>query len=94
MNALPKGEFLYAVDSPNGDYTVNAYIVRGNATVAESIRVELIFNNNKRAPKNIYWQYRQLTVDITWLDNTTVIINGIKLDVTKNVYDFRRKIKK
>lgn len=94
MSALPEGEFLYSVDSPNGEYTINAYIARGNATVAESIRAELVYNNRNKSPKNIYWQYRELTADIIWIDDTTVEINGIRLDVTKDIYDFRREREK
>nr|WP_254660620.1 DUF5412 family protein [Brevibacillus laterosporus] len=30
------------------------------------------------------------TVSINWVDNKTVIINGHELDVTKDVYDWRR----
>lgn len=90
MNSLPKGELLLSVESPNGNYKINAYISGGNATVAESIRCELQYNNSKLSPKNIYWQYRESSANILWLDDTNVKINSITLDVTKDVYDFRK----
>lgn len=91
MSALPNGEFLYQVDSPNKEYTINIYVVSASATVADSIRAELVFNDRiSKRPKNIYWQYRQSWVDVVWLDNVTVNINGITLDVRKDIYDFRR----
>jgi hypothetical protein len=90
MDTLPKGDFLCSVESPTGAYTVKAYVARGNATVADSVRVEVIFKDSRSTSKNIYWQYREDTADMVWLDNQTVQINGVKLDVTKERYDFRR----
>lgn len=95
MGSLPKGELLYKVDSPTNEYTINIYIVRGkNVTVSDSIRGELVFNNRIKFSKNIYWQYRQSWVDVIWLDNYIVNINGVILDVRRDVYDFRKKSKK
>jgi hypothetical protein len=92
MASLPKGEFLYKVDSPTKEYTINIYIASGtNVTVSDSIRGELVFNNRIKFSKNIYWQYRQSWVDVIWLDNYTVNINGVILDVRRDIYDFRKK---
>ncbi len=92
MNNLPKGELIDSIDSPNGNSTVNVYIARGNATVAEAIRCEVIYKDriiNKK--RNIYWQYRQSAVKITWLNDTTVRINDINLDINKDTYDYRQE---
>ena len=92
MNSLPKGEFLASSESPNGNVTINAYIARGNATVAESVRCEVIIHDkiiNKK--RNIYWQYRQSDVIINWISNSVVDINGVQLDIYKDTYDFRRE---
>lgn len=90
MDTLPKGEFLFSSTSPNKNYTINVYIARGNATVSESIRCELVHNAKNKRTKNIYWQYRKLTADVVWLDETHVTINNILLDVEKDTYDYRR----
>lgn len=92
MNHLPKGELIDSIDSPNGNSTVNVYIARGNATVAEAIRCEVIYKDriiNKK--RNIYWQYRQSAVKIMWLNDTTVRINDMNLDINKDTYDYRQE---
>ncbi len=83
------GEFLSSSDSPDGKYTVNAYIYRGSATEAETVRAELV-DNDSGTQKNIYLKYREQSARCEWLDNTTVAINGIELDVRSDTYDWRR----
>ena len=90
MGRLPKGTFLTEVVSPNGDYTIKAYVSETSLS-APAMRGELNYNNIKKKPKNIYWDYRQDTAKIEWIDNTTVIINGHKLDVLKEKFDFRNE---
>lgn len=91
MNRLPTGDFLTEESSPDGKYTLKAYIFDGGATTSYAIPGELVFNNGKKKKKNIYWNYHEETADISWLDNGTVIINGHELDVSKDKYDFRRE---
>ncbi len=92
MNSLPKGDLIDSIDSPNGNNTVNVYLVRGSATVAEAIRCEIIFKDRLiNKSRNIYWQYRQSEVEITWLNDTTIKINEIYLDINKDVYDYRQE---
>jgi hypothetical protein len=66
------------------------YIVEGNATVATTVRGELL-KNKKGTKKNIYWDYRITDTNVKWVDPDTVSINGHKLDVEKDIYDFRRE---
>ncbi|MER2237859.1 MAG: DUF5412 family protein, partial [Psychrobacillus sp.] len=54
-------------------------------------RGELVFNDKDNKTKNIYWNYREESANISWTDNNTVIINGHTLDVTKEKFDFRRQ---
>ena len=91
MGRLPEGEFIAEATSPNGQYTVKIYVTNGGATTSDAVRGELNFNQEKRKPKNIYWQYRMDTASIKWLDDDTVIINNIELDVQNETYDFRRE---
>lgn len=91
INRLPEGEFLHLTESPNGDYTVKAYVSESGATVADAVRVEVIYHQKIDKTKNIYWGYRESEAEIIWLDNDTVSINGIELDVRKEVYDWRKE---
>ena len=91
MGRLPEGEYIAEATSPNGQYTVKAYVTNGGATTSYAVRGELNFNQEKRKPKNIYWQYRMDTASIKWLDDDTVIINNIELDVPNDTYDYRRE---
>lgn len=91
MNRLPEGEFLTEEISPNGEYTLKAYVTNGGATSSYSVRGELVFNEKKNKTKNIYWDYREERAEIAWRDNHTVVINGHELDVRKDKYDYRRQ---
>ena len=90
MSSLPKGQLISEVQSPEGTYTLKAYRINGGATVAFAIRGELNFNTSTTESKNIYWNYREDKADIKWFDDNTVIINGHKLKVPNEVYDFRK----
>ena len=48
-----------------------------------------VTNNNTGKEKNIYWQYRCTEANIVWLDEDTVQINGIELNVKRDTYDYR-----
>ncbi|GKV55020.1 hypothetical protein NCCP2222_09670 [Sporosarcina sp. NCCP-2222] len=87
---LPEGVFLTESSSPGGDYTVTAYLVDGGATVSYAVRAEVVYHRKKDKKKNIYWQYREDEASIEWLDSHTVRINGHKLDVRRDVYDWRK----
>ncbi len=91
MKRLPEGEFLTEEISPNGEYTVKAYVTNGGATTPYSVRGELVFNEKKNKTKNIYWDSREENAEIAWKGNHTVVINGHELDVRKDKYDFRRQ---
>ena len=91
MTRLPKGELISQSQSPDGTYTVKAYLSDGGATTSYAIRGELNFNDSRKKPKNIYWGYRLEKAHIEWIDDETVSINGHKLQVPNERYDFRRK---
>ncbi len=75
--------------SPSGVYTVTAYLNNGGATTSYAVLCTLR-NNNTGRYKNIYWNYRCDYANISWSGDKTVIINGVRLDVDKDTYDFRR----
>jgi len=81
-------EIIQEVYSPNGTYTVTAYLNNGGATTSYAVLCS-VKNNNTGKEKNIYWQYRCTDADIIWLDEDTVQINGVKLNVKRDTYDYR-----
>ena len=91
MDSLPTGEYLTEETSPDGKYTLKAYVANGGATVSYAVRGELIINESNKKVKNIYWNYREDTANITWIDNDTVVINGHSLDVPNDKFDFRNQ---
>lgn len=91
VNRLPRGEYLTEESSPDGNYTLKAYVVNGGATTSYTIRGELIFNQKNKKAKNIYWNHKEDGAVIKRLDNDTVIINGHSLDVHKDKFDFRNQ---
>ncbi|WP_065412201.1 DUF5412 family protein [Pseudobacillus wudalianchiensis] len=89
MNRLPKGEFISEAESPNGEYTVKAYMTSGGATADFAVRGELHFNTENRKPKSIYWNHHEEQAVIKWTDEDTVLTNHHKLNVPHEVFDYR-----
>ena len=90
MNRIPTGEYLTEEMSPDGTYTLKAY-VSGTSLSADAVRGELVFNKGNGKTKNIYWNYPESTAKIEWLDNKTVVINGHTLEVPNEKFDFRNE---
>ena len=90
MNRLPTGEYITEETSPNGTYTLKAYVSSPSLS-ADTVRGELIFNKRNGKTKNIYWNYRESTAKIEWIDDDTVVINGHRLNVPKEKFDFRNQ---
>jgi len=92
MNGLPKGEMILETESPNNNYTIRAYLVNEHATVDFCIRCELIYNYKTKMKKNIYWGYREDAVEIEWINDNSVIINGRNIELPNGKYDWRIEI--
>ena len=89
IQRLDGQEVIAVSDSPDSSYTVTAYLNNGGATTDYAVLCA-VKNNKTGKERNIYWNYHCSTADIQWLDDKTVSINGIELDVTKDKYDYRR----
>lgn len=91
MQRLPEGEFLTQSVSPDGSYTVRTYLANGGATVAYSVRGEVVFNDENKKNQNIYWNYREDSAVVEWIDEDTVEINGHSITLPDEKYDFRNE---
>lgn len=89
MNNLPEGDLMHSTPSPNETYIINSYLVSGNATVDFCVRCEVVVISSGEK-RNIYWAYRCEKADVMWVDDNIVIINGIKLNVLTDTYDWRK----
>lgn len=89
MSRLPEGELLGEYPSFSAVCSVNIYRCSAGATVADSVRGEVVFENGKR--KTIYWAYHESKADVQWLDGETVSINGRILNIYHDKYDWRRE---
>ena len=83
-------EYITESTSPNGKYTVTAYLNDGGATTGYAV-LGMLKNNNSGKTKNIYWQYNCEKADISWINDETIKINGIQLNVKNEIYDYRRE---
>ncbi len=83
-------EYLAESTSPNGTYTVTAYLNNGGATTSYAVLGTLKNNKNGRT-KNIYWQYRCEKAELEWLNDEVIRINDIELNVKNEIYDYRQK---
>lgn len=84
-----KQDLIAESTSPQGTYTVKAYVSDAGATISYAVLGELVFNHEKRKSKKIYWQYRVSEAYIKWSDDDTVSINGVTLNVPDETYDYR-----
>jgi hypothetical protein len=86
---IEPGEFISEETSPGGSYTVKTYLNNAGATVDYAVLGVLYFNKEDKDSKNIYWQYEETYGKINWLDDDTVNVNGIEINVPDEKYDYR-----
>ena len=81
-------EFINETISPDNKYTIKAYKNNGGATVDWAVLCTLTENETKKT-KNIYWQYHEENAVIEWLNDDTVRINQVTLNLPDETYDWR-----
>ena len=83
-------EHISTSTSPDKTYTLEAYKVNGGATVDYSIKVYKLSDTMRLEKTLIYNKYHEYDAKIEWINNDTVSINGVILDLSKNeTYDWR-----
>lgn len=86
MLNLPEGDYISSLNSLNNEYTLKPYRYSGGTTMDWSLRVEVIDNKTNKK-YNIYWKYHEKDAVMNWLDEKTVEINGVKLNIFKDYYN-------
>lgn len=91
LERLPKGEVISESVSPDGKFTIKAMNSDAGATTSLAILCELQYNDGSKPNKIIYFQNKVEKASIIWESNDIVSINGVKLNVPDDVYDYRKK---
>ena len=86
MKPLPYSTRMCESVSPEGTYTVRAYL-SSPALSSSSVWCELIIGNRK--PKVFYVGYREEDAEIIWFTDNEVVINGHRLVLPDGVYNWR-----
>ena len=91
MHTLPQGQLDCEFTSPQNTYTVAIFRERPLLS-SDNIRGEVVINESG-ARRNLYWArdtYEQPAgCDVSWESEHFVVINGHRLDVRRDHYDFR-----
>lgn len=74
--------------SPDGKYTVTAYLNSGETENA--VLCDVTCNKFFGRDRNIYWNYPCDMAEIEWIDGNSVVINGVEIDVRIDTYDCRK----
>ncbi|MBR6501826.1 MAG: hypothetical protein IKT42_00115 [Clostridia bacterium] len=83
---VPTGTFVESYPCDSCEKKMNVYLVKNNLGTA--IRGEIESNGQKH---NIFWQTGIESVDVVWINEDTILINEIPLDVNDTFgYDCRR----
>ena len=88
MSRLPEGEYIYSTSNPTGEYSINVYFCYSSLS-ADAVRAETENTENGKL-KNIYWCYRRSSAEIKWTGDYEAVINGEKLNILKDRYDWRK----
>lgn len=86
IDELPSGKLMYTLDSPDGEKTLNVYLVENK--IGAAVRGEVVCGDER--PYNIFWQTDTDSVKSSWIDENIVVINDVILDVRISTYDSRR----
>ncbi len=81
-----KGQDVIATyPSPNGTYILTTYLNNGGMTTSFSV-LGRVQNTKTNQSRNIYWKYHCTVSSVEWLNDTTVVLNDVTLDVEKDMY--------
>lgn len=88
ISVVPKEEFVYQSTSPNKDYTIRFYRANGGPTV-DFAMLGIMENKKTQEKQRMYWEYPCREIKSIKWDEKYVTINGTKIKIWKEIYDFR-----
>ena len=93
-----KGELIETLESPNGNYQADTYVLYGNTSDKDQVRVSITDVKNEEGikDKTVYWLYpaEKELPEVTWTSEETLQIADQAVDITdKNTYYNWRKDK-
>lgn len=81
-----KGQDVIATyPSPNGTYILTTYLNNGGMTTDFAVLGQ-VWNTQTGKSRNVYWKYHCIVSRVEWLNDTTIVLNDITLDVEKDMY--------
>lgn len=83
-------EYISKSDSADGNYTVTAYLNDGEENADYAVLCTAT-DNASGETRNIYWCNNCANANIQWVDNETVVINGVVINVKDEGYDYRKQ---
>ena len=82
------GDLLNCCLSPDEKHEARAYLLNGGATTAFAVYVKICDMETEES-HNVYYCYRCEEAEMQWIDNRTIEINSIQLDIENDIYDSR-----
>lgn len=83
-------EVLSESTSPDDSYTITAYLNNGDSKTDYAVLC-VIKDNKSKDERNIYYNTDGANANIQWVDDDTVVINGIVLEAKNGEFDNREK---
>lgn len=80
MAACASEELIETSESPDGTYTLEAYLTNGGASTDFGIKV---YQRTDNGSELVYYHYHRSEVTIEWQSDSVVVINGTPLDLSK-----------
>ncbi len=93
IDVFKGGDLLEICTSPDEQHEARAYLLNGGATTAFAVRVEIKDTKTDRK-HNIYYCYRCEEAKMEWADDRTIVINGVSLNIERDVFDSRNEPRK
>ncbi len=79
---VPNGNFVSSVASPDGQTVINCYKVE--TILGNAIRCSV--SKKGEEERNIYWDTEADRANVYWIDNKTIKINDVSIDISDDIY--------